>query len=58
METYTVEELDEGQLQNMHKIIMKQDVDDHSFQFCLDTIQNTLLYVNEARKEKKMKSIR
>jgi hypothetical protein len=50
----------EDQLQKMHKIIMKiflnsceilvkEDLDDHSFRFCLDTIQDTLRYVGAKR---------
>lgn len=55
-----------AQLEHMHKIIMenflnsceilvKEDLDDHSFQFCLDTIQNTLRYVTARRKENNAK---
>jgi|SRR6185436_8449133 len=55
--------LPEHQLQHMHKCIMdmflgacdtlvKEDLDDPSFQFCLDTIQNTLIYVKSKRREK------
>lgn len=54
------------QLQHMHKIIMenflnsceilvKEDLDNHSFQFCLDTIHNTLRYVGAKRKEDNVK---
>jgi hypothetical protein len=61
--------LPEAQLEHMHKIIMetflnsceilvKEDLDDHSFQFCLDTIQNTLRYVAAKRKEKNECAIR
>lgn len=52
-----------SQLDQMHKLIMesflnsceilvKEDLDDHSFQFCLETIHNTLRYVAAKRKEK------
>lgn len=51
----------QDQLQHMHAIIMdnflsscdilvKKDLDNHSFQFCLDTIQNTLRYIKDKRK--------
>ena len=56
-----------AQLDHMHKLIMesflnsceilvKEDLDDHSFQFCLDTIHNTLRYVAAKRKEKNASS--
>ena len=52
----------EAQLQHMHKIIMesflkscetlvKEDLDDKSFKYCMDTIHNTLAYVGAKRKE-------
>jgi hypothetical protein len=52
----------EDQLQHMHNIIMesfltscdtlvKEDLDDKSFKFCMDTIHNTLAYVGAKRKE-------
>lgn len=52
----------ETQIQNMHKIIIemfigacetliKEDLDDASYQFCEDTIRNTLIYVKSRRKE-------
>lgn len=54
--------LPEAQLQHMHDIIMemflnscnvliKEDLDDHSFHFCISTIQNTLSYIDRKRKE-------
>ena len=50
------------QLEHMYKIIMenflnsceilvKEDLDNHCFQFCLDTIQNTLRYISAKRKK-------
>ena len=58
------DDLAECQLQHMHNIIMenflnscevliKEDLDDYSFQFCLDTIHNTLRYAGARRKESK-----
>jgi hypothetical protein len=52
----------EDQLKHMHDIIMesflksceilvKEDLDDKSFKFCMDTIHNTLAYVGAKRKE-------
>jgi hypothetical protein len=60
------DELAESQLEDMHNIIMKNFLDtcrilaeekleDHTFQFCLNTIQNALRYASEQRKEKKRK---
>lgn len=51
------------QLQHMHHLIsemfsnacitiLKQDLDDCSYQFCEDTISNTLLYIRAKRKDK------
>ncbi len=56
------DDLKESQLDHMHKIIMemflsscdilvKEDLDDKSFKFCTDTIQNTLMYVAARRRE-------
>ena len=52
---------DVDQLQHMHQIIMdnflnsceilfKEDLKDHEFQFCMDTIHNTLQYVKSKKK--------
>lgn len=54
--------LNVAQLEHMHKIIIeifihsceilvKEDLDDHSFQFCCDTIHNTIQYIKSRRKE-------
>lgn len=58
------DDLKDRQLQHMHNLIMEifmsschtlieDDLDDHSYKFCEDTIQNTLIYVKMKRKEKK-----
>lgn len=50
------QDMEKDPLEHMHQIIMqsffdscvvliKEDLNDHSFQFCLDTINNTLIYV-------------
>lgn len=54
---------DVDQVQVMHQLIIesflkscdllvKEDLDDHEFQFCLDTINNTVVYVTQKRKKK------
>lgn len=59
---YRRTDVDESQLQHMHELIMnsflescnilvKEDLKDHEFKFCLDTIHNTLAYVGARRKE-------
>lgn len=61
--------LAEAQLQHMHKIIMdlflqscsilvKEDLKDHEYQYCIETIHNTLYYIGAQRKEKKYQSLR
>lgn len=55
------DQTDKNQLQHMHKtimemflnsceIIIKEDLDDHEFKFCTDTIHNTLSYISMKRR--------
>ena len=54
----------EDQLQHMHHIIaklfldscnilVKEDLKDHEYNYCIETIHNTLAYIGAKRKEKK-----
>jgi hypothetical protein len=38
-------------------IIAKEDLKDHEYQYCLDTIHNTIFYIGSKRKEKKYETL-
>ncbi len=56
------DDLKENQLEHLHNIIIerfldacniivKEELDNNNFKFCVDTIQNTLLYIARKRNE-------